>query len=629
MILFAEDITVSIYLVLFGLISSGGVFAAAYGGDASYEEALPITVSALVLILFAGSIFSALPLMVYMALGMAVCLYIASGYLVWKRKSVRSFLRALCTPASVMFAGAFFFLAIINRGRIPYYWDEFSHWGTSVKWMFSLDALYTSPLSNAGFKSYPPGMALFQYFCLKIQSICSNSNVFDQGMLYFAYQVFSLSFMFLFLRGIRWRRFIVACILLGAALLCPMVFYGDFYHNLMIDASLGLVAGCGWAAFCSERRKKPVVRCYICMCIAMTVLFKDAGLLLGGFLMAGFVIEVLYDDVLKKEHSRFAAFGWCAAAIAAVVLPKVFWAWHLGMMNAEKVFSNPVHIGELFEILFGESGSYKKDVLLRYMTEWMTKRFAFAETGVGLRFITVLLAVFVFVLIVFELFNKKDAENNRRGLYALLLFALNLCYCVGLCVMYMFKFSREEALELASFGRYVNIIFLLDFSMGFMLLIRKTKGMPTHAALLVLTISTALVSMNEVEGTISGRIRKEAIWLRGDSIWSFKGTAERIPAGSKVCVVTDEDSPYHYLDVQYEMIPCRVEVICAAGMSEEESRKASLKRAIDAGCEYVYLTNVNEETLGELSCYMLNSSEMNSMTLYSIDQESGLLKLVE
>ena len=60
--------------------------------------------------------------------------------------------------ASIMTPGFFLFLLLtaavwwMARGRLYNQWDEFSHWGRAVKNMFELDALYTIPESNDGFK---------------------------------------------------------------------------------------------------------------------------------------------------------------------------------------------------------------------------------------------------------------------------------------------------------------------------------------------------------------------------------------------------------------------------------------------------------------------------------------------
>ena len=61
------------------------------------------------------------------------------------------------------------------------YWDEFSHWGLTVKNMYYLDILSVFERSTTDFKTYPPAIALLQYFFVRPQA------VFVEGACIFAY----------------------------------------------------------------------------------------------------------------------------------------------------------------------------------------------------------------------------------------------------------------------------------------------------------------------------------------------------------------------------------------------------------------------------------------------------------
>ncbi len=231
-------------IVIFMLLSTGSVLGATIVKK-RYEEFLPITCSAIVLILFLFGICGNLNAGVYFLCILSVVLYLLSIYIIWEKKCLKEALKNIFTGAFVIFAILFCTLSFLDKGKLMVEWDEFSHWGDIVKVMVTLDDFGTNPDSHSICQAYPPGMSLFQYFVQKIYSICSGKNNFNEWRLYFAYQIFALSFFFPFLKKLNNKNMFGIVSSGFLIFVSPLLFYHDFYSSIYIDPFLGILEGMG------------------------------------------------------------------------------------------------------------------------------------------------------------------------------------------------------------------------------------------------------------------------------------------------------------------------------------------------------------------------------------------------
>lgn len=183
--------------VFFVLLCSGGALVCALGRG-SFEDALPLTCTAIVTAGFVFGIVGLLPAGFYAALAAAVSAIAAAIYLL-VRNGAGDFRKRFFTPGFFIFAALYIFLAAINYGMRLTSWDEFSHWGDIVKVMTTIGGFGTAAMSDSMFPAYPPAMALFQYFCERIYMLVSGESM-SEWLLYFSYQTFMFAMFFPFLR---------------------------------------------------------------------------------------------------------------------------------------------------------------------------------------------------------------------------------------------------------------------------------------------------------------------------------------------------------------------------------------------------------------------------------------------
>ena len=137
------------YLVLFLIMLLS--ITVSYSGffKKRFEEVLPITVLSMTLLMYVCSILGSLKVGYYEVIGLTILAIGFSLYFVWKDKK-EFFMRSL-TPGLLFFVLFFGFIWWAHRGRLLTQWDEFSHWGLTVKNMFALDVLGNQSIATTTF----------------------------------------------------------------------------------------------------------------------------------------------------------------------------------------------------------------------------------------------------------------------------------------------------------------------------------------------------------------------------------------------------------------------------------------------------------------------------------------------
>lgn len=282
---------IGLVLILF-VLSSGSVLCAALG-KSRYEQMLPITCIGVVVLLFLCGIADGLRYGTPLVLSLSLVCWICTGLALWKRKQLKDFLRRVFTPGFFLWMAFVLFAMYYLPGKLFDGTDEFSHWGDVVKGMFYLNQLSTAPAMESMFASYPPGLAVFEYFVVKVMSATAHTD-FQEWYVYLGWQLLVFSVMMPFAAKLQLRKPVTMAAVGLILFASPSLVFVWIYSSVLADPALGVFLGAGMAMVAVNQEKDswwyPLFLCGICVLLVLT---KDVGLLFAVMLWIAFSVDWL------------------------------------------------------------------------------------------------------------------------------------------------------------------------------------------------------------------------------------------------------------------------------------------------------------------------------------------------
>jgi len=161
------------------------------------------------------------------------------SYVLLHRNNLKEFLYNTFTVG--FFAYIFFTVIMLwgHSGRLLENWDEFAHWGATVKGMYYNDffSSYRNAPILAKHSGYPPATALLHYFFTKCAGTYEESNIIR------SMGVFAFSLILPVFEHVQLKRnqllHAIACFVIF--LFLPTLIYSDFYVTLYVDGIVGVL----------------------------------------------------------------------------------------------------------------------------------------------------------------------------------------------------------------------------------------------------------------------------------------------------------------------------------------------------------------------------------------------------
>ena len=186
------------------------------------ETTIPTWICITIIVLYIFGLFGGLKIGVYAVVGMSV---LGFGYAVYSFfRDKKESLSTIFTPGMAVYFILFLLSWWGSNGRILTRWDEFSHWGLTVKNMYLLNAFSNHPASTVIFQDYPPATALFQYLFTQMLGAFTEPYLYQaMNMLYFSVAIFLF-------KDLKWKEWGQIMMRFIFVLVLPIVFYDDFYY---------------------------------------------------------------------------------------------------------------------------------------------------------------------------------------------------------------------------------------------------------------------------------------------------------------------------------------------------------------------------------------------------------------
>ena len=456
------------------------------------ELTLPYIYISYVLIMYFFASVHLLKYSVYFIVILALLLFILSIIAFVRNKEKKEIFKNIFSPGVIIYLIMILFICLYNRGKLLTGWDEFSHWGDVVKAMYMTDYFSMGPNSLSMFQSYLPGMSLFQYLFEKL-----SFNGFYEPYLFISYQMFYTSLFLPFMTKLKWSKGWQNFLVLFLVMFSPAILFTDYYDSIFIDSFLG-----GITAFCfaqvffyEEGNKLQFIGLAISLC--MLVLTKDAGLFLALLCLIAFLINLLkkYFKISKKERT-FKLFIKKLLPLFILIVPIIFvlgiWKLLLHINHATISFNEPFNIKTIFNVLIGRDLTYRSQVRNNFIMA-LSNRYII-ENPYKLNVLSIMVILITLYLLIHYTCKNQTKEGN---ITAKTLFIGQIIYVFGLLLVYITKFtnfSGYEAINLASYPRYMSIYLSAIFTFLIMITINSQKKYKFSWSLYALTSCVILVA---------------------------------------------------------------------------------------------------------------------------------------
>ena len=457
--------TVLFLIIVLIVILSGPVMCSALF-NWRVEFVMPIQFGLMVSILYIFVLSDRLLWGVNCLVIIVVAAYIISVLGLLVKRNHSSFIRNIVTPGFCSFLLLFVLNSIADYDMLAVGWDEFSHWMISVKEMTYYNDLISNPAAHGVFQSYPPGITLFLYFFQKLYLFVDNECVFCEWSMFFVYKLFGMSMLLPLLSKEEFSK-PYKCIFHAALLFfIPLFYYNNCLFSLYVDPLIGIISGaCLTIIMCSKDCIKQIV--IVSMMCIMLVLIKDVGFffaMLISILYCASCFIALKKSLIENDNRNAKCYIIPFLPIVLTGFVKGSWKYELVHSGARIVFGDRIQIFRFIKLLFHCSNDlYRQDVVDSYRNAFFEQGVAVDFIDITISYVVLFLIIAVGVVLLWKLIDKRvpTRESSLPVKLGLIMICIMLVlYITGLGALYISSFNDYEASILASYSRYMNIVFL-------------------------------------------------------------------------------------------------------------------------------------------------------------------------
>lgn len=401
--------------------------------------------SSITVVLFFSGLLNILPLMVNIIFWGGLLLSSTFCYSLIRKKVSLKISELFC-PATIFFIAAIIYLMILLKGVFLIHYDNFSHWALIVKEMFLMDGL-PDRTTVIYFKNYPPGTAIFIYYVLKIVGVAESYSLMAQGFLIAA----CLTVLFIFTSWKKPLQFILTLITVFSLI----TINSESLFNLLVDIILGMVAFTTAIISYYYRNDWKKIVLINTPILLFLVLIKDSGklfLLLNVFLILLFI----YHNTLKNKVLNPVRTKILFITTSLVLFLPVFISY-LWVKYTQKVYDTLYSENKFALSLEKFNIQNKSDALKDTLFPKMLEQFFDVNSNIFQTYIW----INVGMIMGFVIFLVLKKSVSKRIIFTFLYTnSALLVYTMSLFMMYLFLMPEDEAINLASYSRYLTTIIL-------------------------------------------------------------------------------------------------------------------------------------------------------------------------
>lgn len=441
-------------------------------------------------------------------------------------------------------------------------WDEFSHWGTTVKAMHQFAALGPASPAELWAAEYPPGLALFQYFVIDFNPRWS------EGLLFWSLHLLAISMIISALAECTLKAPATLIFKLFCALIATTAIF-DPFSSIYADPILALTFG--FSIFLAVKLSTLGNRSTILFAasVGFLSLIKETGIY---FAAVAILTNIVSTRITWTKKRYMDVSRYIPAISASVTAFTIALTWRTFIYVNGKINDNSTTTSIASQFSDPDNRDFNVEVAKRFFRAFHDQNLSPLNYNLlGMTGFRWTIACILFFII---WANLSGRINSRRNLQVgLTLFFTTGIYLILLIISYLTWFSENEARSLASFTRYVGtwyqglffaIVLLIlsefKFNLNDLSDAGKTEIAMPNVKLQMGSFLAFVVMITSLSSIYSYSVMVRSNPLRGEEIRVIydpikaKIKAAKIPDHSKVWIISQHNSGFDYYVLRYEMI---------------------------------------------------------------------------
>jgi len=361
-----------------------------------------------------------------------------------------------------------------------FFWDEYSHWGAFIKYMYSTNSFYDLNTAAAHL-NYPPGISLWDYFIIKPFD-------YSEGNIYFAYFLIIFSSTLMMYEKLKFRDLYIIILVL----LTQIVIYAGFGHwfsCIYVDHVVGAVFSGLVFSYLVDNFKTKELILFVFPLIAI-VLIKEIGLYFG-LSFIGLVILLRVFNTYNQNNTITISIKQNLKSIIIlfflfIVMIITLKSWSLrqenlgissngqtitgvveNLLSDEKLIDPKIksEIKNRFWYVVENQQLHKEKVSLNYNEFSYSIMPKFHKT-IKLTTVSIFIFFFIVFFINYKLSSSKVEKHKLIIIYGYVSF-VTFIYLIILLLSYTVAFG-VDGLRIPSYVRYINMSILPMLLIAFM-----------------------------------------------------------------------------------------------------------------------------------------------------------------
>lgn len=334
------------------------------------------------------------------------------------------------------------------------YYDNYSHWATIVKFLYTEGRLPDVQDTIIAYTSYPMGSSLLVYFATYLAGYTDSVLMIGQFVLILSciYAIFSV------VRD-------TSRVLILAMLFNIIAAFNHFnkairMNNLLVDFLLPLLALAGIAGIYKMRHNLKSMSIYTLLVVSALTLVKSSAIFFAAIIMIYYLYESMINHFGKKDKFKSSLLILSTSVLSFTPI----WLWNTYVKANFPVTKHEVSVTSYQEIFQAKDGT-----IIHQITD------LFIDTITSLSTVSTqgLLLVQVMMIGAYIIIRWGIGRKNPILWQLALINIITIIYYIGIYAMFLFSMPTEEALDLAGFDRYASSMVIMALGLAWMFLARQ------------------------------------------------------------------------------------------------------------------------------------------------------------